>query len=374
MMEGIIKKVKGPTLLIDESKCRANMRAMAEKFAAKHIELRPHLKTPQSAQIAQWLRDYGVNKATVSSVQMAKYFAAHGWDDLCIAFPFNPAEAEDLSTLSAQTTLSIVVTNEEQLDAIEQLVHKPALWVKINTGTNRTGIPFSHEEEVVGLFNKAVNLGLKVKGLLAHSGHTYHQRSVQKVEVVHTKAMNGLRKLKSLLETKFGTMQLSYGDTPACTLADDFEDVDEVRPGNFIFYDLVMSEAKVCSVDRIGVAMACPIVAKHAERQELILYGGAVHFSKDSLLLANDKTCYGKIAHWTTNGWQGELEEAYIRKLSQEHGVLKVNATDFDRLKIGDIVAVLPVHSCLTADLMTHYYDLKGGKIEKFKYRADLAL
>ena len=36
----------------------------------------------------------------------------------------------------------------------------------------------------------------------------------------------------------------------------------------------------------------------------------------------------------------------------------------FEQVKVGDILAVLPVHSCLTANLMRHYVTLSGEVIE----------
>lgn len=35
-----------------------------------------------------------------------------------------------------------------------------------------------------------------------------------------------------------------------------------------------------CSADDIVVAVVCPVVAKHEERGEMVIYGGAVHFFK----------------------------------------------------------------------------------------------
>lgn len=66
-----------PTLVIDEVKCRNNIRSMADKALANNLIFRPHFKTHQSAKVGNWFRDYGVDRITVSSVDMAGYFTEH---------------------------------------------------------------------------------------------------------------------------------------------------------------------------------------------------------------------------------------------------------------------------------------------------------
>jgi D-serine deaminase-like pyridoxal phosphate-dependent protein len=78
-----------PTLLLDEGRARRNIFRMADKAASNQVRFRPHFKTHQSAAVGEWFRDVGVTAITVSSVEMARYFAAHGWNDITFAFPVN---------------------------------------------------------------------------------------------------------------------------------------------------------------------------------------------------------------------------------------------------------------------------------------------
>ena len=55
---------------------------------------------------------------------------------------------------------------------------------------------------------------------------------------------------------------------------------------------------------------------------------------------------------------------SYVKSLSQEHGLIQAEAALFDHVDIGDLVLVVPVHSCLTADLMGHYVTLSGSTID----------
>ena len=46
------------------------------------------------------------------------------------------------------------------------------------------------------------------------------------------------------------------------------------------------------------------------------------------------------------------LGEVYIKKLSQEHGIINAPNKFVSSVKIGDLLYIIPVHSCLTANLM----------------------
>ncbi|MEJ0055892.1 MAG: hypothetical protein WDN75_09730 [Bacteroidota bacterium] len=65
-------------------------------------------------------------------------------------------------------------------------------------------------------------------------------------------------------------MILSIGDTPTCTVADEFTGINEVRPGNLVFYDMMQVIIGSCKREDVAIAMACPVVAFNEERQEIL--------------------------------------------------------------------------------------------------------
>ena len=85
----LLDELERPTLLVNPVIAQQNIAFMAEKARRQGIRFRPHFKTHQSAAVGEWFRQVGVTAITVSSVDMALYFADHGWDDITIAFPVN---------------------------------------------------------------------------------------------------------------------------------------------------------------------------------------------------------------------------------------------------------------------------------------------
>lgn len=85
----LLHDMEKPTLLVNPQIARRNIAFMAEKAYRQGVRFRPHFKTHQSAVVGEWFREQGVQAITVSSVDMARYFADHGWQDILIAFPVN---------------------------------------------------------------------------------------------------------------------------------------------------------------------------------------------------------------------------------------------------------------------------------------------
>ncbi|HDR51998.1 MAG TPA: hypothetical protein ENN90_10345, partial [Mariniphaga anaerophila] len=56
-------------------------------------------------------------------------------------------------------------------------------------------------------------------------------------------------------------------------------------------------------------------------------------------------------------------ERNYVSRLSQEHGIIKVSQKNFSHFKIGDLVEIVPIHSCLTANLSRKYLTTEGEEI-----------
>jgi D-serine deaminase-like pyridoxal phosphate-dependent protein len=355
-----------PTLVLDKKVCLQNIERMAKKAAENNLRFRPHFKTHQSAKIGEWFKHFGVEAITVSSVKMAEYFAANGWKDITIAFPVNILEIRNINRLAARIKLGITIENIEAARFLsEKLTAQVAVWVKIDTGYNRTGIEATDYSLIDSVIHQVSQCSyLNFKGFLTHTGQTYETTSTGEIFNRHFDALLKLKTLKNRHSGFFSKIEISMGDTPSATICDNFAGVDEIRPGNFVFYDVMQQNLGVCSFDDIAVRMVCPVVAKHASRNEVVIHGGAVHFSKDAVRNTDGKKMYGRIIV-NRNGEKVLLDTLnYLSKISQEHGILKVAQSQMCNFNVGDLVEILPVHSCLTANLMGHYITTDGEFIE----------
>ncbi len=355
--------IKKPTLLVDESKARENIRTMAEKARQNGIFLRPHFKTHQSADIGSWFLEEGVKKITASSVSMARYFADHGWTDITIAFPYNPLECNDINLIAEKATLNLLVESKEALHHLKDHVNDGVgYFIKVDVGTRRTGLQVNQKDILKQLVDQETT-GHPFLGLLAHAGHSYRARSRKKILEIYQEGLDTLQEIRNVLGAK---PFVSWGDTPTASVAEDLHQIDELRAGNFVFYDVMQSQIGSCGLSNIAVAMACPVVAKHENRDEAVIYGGGVHFSKDALTRTDGSNYFGEVVSFNESGWHLS-GQAVLDRISQEHGIIKGASSFISKLKIGDVVGVLPVHSCLTADLMPGYFTFEGKVLNKLK-------
>lgn len=352
-----------PVLLLNKSRVVENIKQMKAKAHRSNVRFRPHFKTHQSAAIGEWFRDFGVEAITVSSVEMADYFAEHGWNDITIAFPVNVREIEQINYLARGIKLSLLVESIESAAFLEATLMSPAdVWFKVDVGYHRTGIAWDDVDAAFSIIKKIISSRkLKFKGLLTHSGHTYHAESTEKIRLIYSETVSRLQSMKNQLKAKgINKIELSLGDTPSCSLVEDFSGVDEIRPGNFVFYDAMQFNLGVCDESDIAVAVACPVVAKHAARGEIVIYGGAVHLSKERIVDRNGDTLYGYISLMEEKGWGSIIPGAFVSGLSQEHGVVRLPDSTLNRLSVGDMIAVIPVHSCLTVNLLRTFVTTEG--------------
>ncbi|MCO6490173.1 MAG: alanine racemase [Phaeodactylibacter sp.] len=160
-----------PTLLLDEAKCRANIRRMVEKCRRLGLRLRPHLKTAQSHVVARWFRELGVGAITVSSFRMADYFAEDGWRDITVAFPVNIREMERINRLAGKVKLHLVAENVEGVRALKaRLQHPVQVWIKADIGNNRTGLLPENSEQIDAVLDEIRQGGkLRFAGFLGHT-------------------------------------------------------------------------------------------------------------------------------------------------------------------------------------------------------------
>lgn len=136
-----LNKITSPTLLLDKQLCLANIKMMSEKAKLNNLIFRPHFKTHQSIIIGNWFRKAGVQKITVSSIQMAEYFARENWKDITVAFPVNIREIEQINALAEEIQLNLTIENIESVSFLEKNLRFPVkIFIKIDTGYHRTGI------------------------------------------------------------------------------------------------------------------------------------------------------------------------------------------------------------------------------------------
>lgn len=358
--------ISEPTLVLRKDICRANINRMAEKAREHNLAFKPHMKTHQSKEIGQWLKEAGAEAITVSSIKMARYFAESGWRNITIALPAHPGQCKAINDLASNVNLSLLVNKKATVQALKKsLVHPLKVYIEIDTGSNRTGLNVNQLSDIKNLISDIEKIQkLKWIGFYSHPGHSYQSDSKTEIQNVQLSVIKQCQTLTAEFKPSNGEFEVCIGDTPCCSIADTFNGIDAISPGNFVFYDLMQYQIGSCHLADIAIAVKCPVIDVYPNRDEIAIHGGAVHFSKEKLQ-HKGITHFGMVAANNDDQWHIKNPQTYLKALSQEHGLVKCAPGTIGEYKVGNTITVLPIHSCLTANLMRRYTLANGETIEQ---------
>lgn len=341
-----------PKIFIDSNRAKANLKAVFENPQFSGVSFRPHFKTHQSMDTGVLFQKSGIKKITVSSLPMAEYFAAGGWDDILIALPLNPNQFAQYNTLAAKIKLHLLIDNNEVLSlALSKLKNPVSFYLKADVGYGRAGWPAENTKE----FLKALKLISKngthsFSGILSHFGNTYSARSVEEIVDINLSSITRLVVLKEYIETQTGkSCPLSIGDTPSLPqyTPEMLKNISELRPGNFVYYDMMQVALGTCKITQVAAALECDILSLYPDRNEVLLHAGAVHLSKEVCMMPDSKPGFGALVRLHEDRIGKVITDCYVDRISQEHGILRVTPEFFEEFHIRDTIGILPVHSCL---------------------------
>ncbi len=377
-----------PLFIVDENVARSNIRRMKAKADRLSLKIRPHFKTHNSSDVANWFKEEGIDAITVSSSEMAAYFASHGWSDITVAFPINQHDIYFLDQLASKITLSLVVADLTTADLInEKISHRVSLYIKCDTGYGRAGIKAENSDLFIKIANQITSFGRHhFTGLLLHDGHTYKASSVDEIEAIRVETSRKIGLLRKEFSLKgYDNLIISAGDTPSCTISNHWDEIDEIRPGNYLFYDLQQYSKSICESNQIASFCICPVVQVKKEESKVIIHGGAVHFGKDTALI-NGNSIFA--AGWKYLSDQGDSQSknhafiksksddnpgkithpsefyCFLSSVSQEHGTVEIIGELINQIEVGDLLLLVPAHSCLTARQFNFFYSDSGERLE----------
>jgi len=360
-----LESLKTPSLVLDLDRVKRNARRMSERITQFGVDLRPHVKTHKSVEVARIQTEGHSGAVTVSTLAEARAFSEHGFSQITYAIPIEPGKFSEAINLSRTCELSLIT---DDLDVPAQLnsaakaenVHLN-LFLKVDSGYHRCGVEPKTKDaiEIPRRISDASNL--KFAGILTHAGHSYHCTSKAELLEMARHERDLMASFGDTLRREVGEVPVvSIGSTPTITTVDHLEGINEARPGNYIFYDALQATLGSCSFDDCALTVLASVVHRDVTRQKVIIDAGAIALSKDRGPIDLNPTCgYGRVLDLAGNDLN-----VTVREMSQEHGVMFAgDAKVFDQIKVGTRVRVLANHSCLTAAQHSYYNVLEGDSI-----------
>ncbi|HEV8660685.1 MAG TPA: alanine racemase [Thermoanaerobaculia bacterium] len=342
-----------PAFLVDRAIMQRNCDRMHAKAAASKVIFRPHVKTHKVAEIGRMQHGGEAGPITASTLAEVEHFAAAGFRDITYAVPIAPEKLSRAAEIARRIDrLNILVDSFETVDAIEAFGSTFDAFLKIDCGYHRAGVDPNDPASLVLARRMMSSKALRLHGLLTHAGHSYNAKSIEDIRAVAKQETAAVTKFRERLGTN---LIRSVGSTPTASVVDRFTDCDEVRPGNYVFYDAFQATIGSCRFEDVAVSVLTTVIGSYPERNALIVDAGALALSKD---LGPDhidpRFGYGVICNLDLHPLPMKLVA-----ISQEHG----KVATMQPLPVGMQLRVVPNHSCLTAAMYDQYHVVENRRI-----------
>jgi D-serine deaminase-like pyridoxal phosphate-dependent protein len=179
------------------------------------------------------------------------------------------------------------------------------------------------------------------------------------VALIAAQETTALSRFRALLGEDLAEIVRSVGSTPTLSVVERFDDCDEVRPGNYVFYDAFQATLGSCRPADVAVSVLTTVVGCYPDRGSLIIDAGALAMSKDAG--ANHIDPEAGFGHVTDLALVPQ--PLRLIALSQEHGKIAGDPAEIARHPVGTELRIVPNHSCLTAAMFDTYYVLEGDRL-----------
>jgi D-serine deaminase-like pyridoxal phosphate-dependent protein len=359
-----LETIETPALLLDADKLEANCRRMRERLQAHAVVLRPHVKTAKSVEVTQRALDAPAGAITVSTVREAEYYFDHGFRDILYAVGLVASKVPRLAQLvkrGAQVRAivdSVDGARELAVATAREGVRIPAL-IEIDSDGHRAGIRPNAKE----LLEVADALGESLHGVMTHAGDSYNCTTVEAIRDVAARERDAVVTSAGFLRRAGHSCPVvSVGSTPTATFASNFAGVTEVRPGVYVFHDLVMAGLGVCRVEDIAISVLASVIGHQKEKSWVLVDAGWMALSRDrGTAKQRVDQGYGLVCDASGD----PIEDLIVVDANQEHGIVARRGggeLDLARFPIGSLLRILPNHACATAAQHSEYQVLRGGE------------
>ncbi len=340
-----LNAISTPMPVIDEDRLSANI-LRAQSYLDEHGKaFRPHIKTHKIPAIAKQQLQAGAIGINCQKVSEAEVFADAGFDDILITYNIlGAAKLSQLKALNARIGgLSVVADNAVTIAGLAdtfEAVMPLAVLVECDTGGKRCGV--QTPEAALALAEKIVAApGLRFKGILTYPAPD----GAETVE-------NFLRKTMALLAARgIDCPVRSSGGSPDFYSAHLVPSATEHRAGTYVYNDRAMLRAGHCTAGDLAMHVLATVVSRPTA-DRAVLDSGSKALTSDLLGFSD----YGLI-----EGYEG----AKIVSLSEEHAVVDLSGCASGRPEIGDVVKVVPNHTCVVSNLFDRMVFHRNGVVTR---------
>jgi D-serine deaminase-like pyridoxal phosphate-dependent protein len=357
-------RLQTPAALIDEPRMMRNIARMQQRASALGVMLRPHVKTSKCVEVAKRQQAAGAGGITVSTLKEAEQFFDAGFSDVLYAVGMAPSKLDRALALRRRgCALTIVVDSAAAARAVTTAGHAFDVLIEVDCDGHRSGVQ-PGDPLLIEIGRTLHDGGATLKGVMAHAGSSYEFDTPEALQrLAEQERSRSVHAAQRLRQAGLPCPVVSVGSTPTALSAESLAGVTELRAGVYVFFDLVMANVGICSLDNIALSVLTTVIGHQPDKGWAIVDAGWMAMSRDRGT-QNQKIDYGYGAVCDLAG--APIDGLIMTGANQEHGIVsRRGVADPDitkRLPIGTQLRILPNHACATGTQFPEYHAVSGTR------------
>jgi D-serine deaminase-like pyridoxal phosphate-dependent protein len=350
-------------VLVDWTRAERNIDRMQSAVSAQGRRLRPHAKTHKSPEVARLQIDRGAVGICCAKLGEAEVFVEAGITDIRLPYPLHPSNADRLLALLDRARISFIVDDLAVAggwsDAMRAAGREVDVLVKVDVGLHRCGID-PGAPHAAGMVARVAGLpGLRFRGLLSHAGHAYGAASDEETAAIAKAEAEVLLDLAGRVSALgVECAEISVGATPTARHSVLLDGITELRPGNYVYYDRMQVALGAAAWSDCALTVLARVVSRPSG-DRLILDCGSKTLTNDLARGPDNSGGYGTVL--AAIDADAPDPALLIERLSEEHA--KVKLLGACALAPGDLVRVVPNHSCVVSNLVDRAWRVERGEV-----------
>ncbi|MCA0271806.1 MAG: D-TA family PLP-dependent enzyme [Proteobacteria bacterium] len=340
-----LSRIATPMPVIDEDRLAANIARAQAYMTAHDLAFRPHVKTHKIPAVAEAQLAAGAVGINCQKLTEAEVFSDAGFQDILITYNIlGPARLVRLKALNDRVaSLRVVADSAVTVAGLAAAFAGPKplrVLIECDTGGGRVGV--QSPEAALALAERiAAAPGLRFDGLLTYP------------------AVGGAERVEAFLSAAMALLAAngidcpirSNGGSPDIWKAHLVPSATEHRAGTYVYNDRSMVRAGECTHGDLAMHVLATVVSRPTPVRA-VLDAGSKALTSDLL---------GFPDHGEIEGLPG----ARIVSLSEEHGVVDLSACTAPLPEVGEMVRVIPNHTCVVSNLFDRMVFHRGGVVTR---------
>ena len=347
-------RILTPALAVYPEMVDANIEATLKLLGGDADRWRPHIKTSKLEFTLRRLLERGVRNFKCATTLELRTACQAGAGDVLVAYSTvgaNARRVRDLAESFPDTQVSALVEAAGQIP--EWAGGNVGLFVDINPGMDRTGIPQERVEEIIAAARSVREAGLVFHGVHYYDGHLANLSHAER-EVVSHQGYDRLTKIVAGIEDSgIEVQEVVTSGTPSFPCALSYggfagpSRLHRVSPGTVVYSDRTSLSQLPAEYGYRPAALVLSRVVSHPAAHRITCDAGHKAVSAD----AGVPTC-------AVLG-RPDLEPGHP---SEEH--LPMEAPSGSPIPpIGELLYLVPTHVCPTVNNFDHAILVEGGGI-----------